>query len=132
MRRSIILLVLASLLALTQPAAAGPRSLDIPKHMRFGKVAVGSVKEVFVTLTNVSDGQVRVTSIGVSSDDGGFQLDFDAEGCVGTTLEPGQSCSYGILFPPGTSGRLTGQSDLVFLSPDGGGFALIKLSGFGT
>jgi hypothetical protein len=130
-RRSTILLVLTTLLA-TQPASAATRSLDAPKHVKFGKVAVGSRKEVVVTLTNTGEGLVRVTSIGVSSDDGGFRLDFEAEGCVVTTLGPGQSCSYGIVFPPPTTGRLTGQSDVVYLSQDRGALVLIKLTGFGT
>jgi ASPM-SPD-2-Hydin domain-containing protein len=134
-RRSIILLVLATLIATllaAQPAAADRASLDFPKHVKFGKVAVGSQKEVFVTLTNTSARQVRVLSISVSSDKGRYLLDFEARDCFGTTLDPGRSCSYGILFSPAASGRRTGESGLIFLAQDPGEFAQIKLSGFGT
>jgi Abnormal spindle-like microcephaly-assoc'd, ASPM-SPD-2-Hydin len=144
MRRSTPILdlaVLAMLLAiifavtcsLASPATAATQSpLKIPNHVNFGNQALGTTTEQIITLTNRSSDVVSVFGIGVSAQNGGFSFDFASNQCVGITLQPGESCTYGITFSPLIAGRLTGQSDISFASPAGGETALIALSGRGT
>jgi hypothetical protein len=83
-------------------------------------------------LTNRSSDAVFIDGIGVSSNDGGFLLDFANIQCVGITLQPGDSCTYGIFFSPVIAGHQTGQSDVGFVSPEGSQVVFIALSGRGT
>lgn len=109
------------------PAAnAAPSELKVPNHLSFGNAAVGSVGEEFVTLTNTSAEPLTVSSVGVSSETGSFRLDFASDTCVGVTLAPGDSCTYGILYTPVVPGRQVGTSDVEFGTS---GLVFIDLSG---
>ncbi|CAN5809420.1 hypothetical protein BH18ACT17_BH18ACT17_17020 [soil metagenome] len=135
MRRAVVPLALIVLAAVSpigmSRAAATDRTLVFPNQVRFGKVPVGTSVTKTVTLTNRSDLDVTVFSIGVGGER--FTLDFASEDCVGRTLAPGDACSYGIVFAPTSSSRREGGSDLVFAPPaQPKRFPVIRLSGFGT
>jgi Abnormal spindle-like microcephaly-assoc'd, ASPM-SPD-2-Hydin len=130
MRLAIMILVMFALAA--PVTAATPSPLKIPNHVSFGNQALGTTGEQIITLTNRSSDVVTVSGIGVSAQNGGFSLDFANDQCVGVTLQPGQSCTYGITFGPVIAGHQVGQSDIDFASPTGSEVALIALSGRGT
>jgi Abnormal spindle-like microcephaly-assoc'd, ASPM-SPD-2-Hydin len=107
-------------------ATATAPQLKYPHHIAFGSATVGSVGEQFVTLTNRGKTPLTVFSIGVSSTTGSYVLDFANDGCVGTTLDPGASCTYGIRYTPVVRGRQIGTSDIGWGTS---GLTFIKLSG---
>ena len=85
MKRAIVplaLVVLATMspVGMSHAAAATDRTLAFPNQVRFGKVPVGSSVTRTVTLTNRSDVDVTVFSIGVGGER--FTLDFASEDCV--------------------------------------------------
>ena len=131
MRRLAIILTVTGSFA-TPTAAAAQLPLKIPNHVNFGAQALGTTGEQFVTLTNRSSDVVSIDGIGVSSNSGAFVLDFANIQCVGITLQPGDSCTYGIFFSPVIAGHQVGQSDVGFVSPEGSQFVFIALSGRGT
>jgi trimeric autotransporter adhesin len=107
-------------------ATAAAPQLKYPHHVGFGSAVVGSVGGQTVTLTNRGTTPLTVFSIGVSSDTGSFILDFPNDHCVGTTLAPGESCTYAIKYTPVIPGRQVGTSDVEFGTA---GLVFIKLSG---
>jgi hypothetical protein len=129
-RLVIILTVTGSFVAPT--AAATPLPLKAPHHVNFGAQALGTTGEQFITLTNRSSDAVFIDGIGVSSSSGAFLFDFANNQCVGITLQPGDSCTYGIFFSPVIAGHQEGQSDVGFVGPEGSQIVVIALSGRGT
>jgi hypothetical protein len=134
---AVLAMVLAVILAVTfslaAPATAATLSpLKIPNHVNFGNQALGTTAEQIVTLTNRSSDAVFIGGIGVSAEHGGFTLDFANIQCIGITLQPGDSCAYGIIFSPVIAGHQTGQSDVEFTSAAGSEVVFIALSGRGT
>jgi hypothetical protein len=122
-----LLAVAAAAACWLAPAAYAARpQVKVPHHVNFGNSHVASTGERFVTLTNRSNTSVTISPIGVSSETGSFLLDFANENCVGVTLAPGASCTYGILYRPIVAGRQVGASDIQF---DTAGVVFIKLSG---
>jgi hypothetical protein len=130
MRLAIIIAVTFSLAAPVTAATQSP--LKIPNHVNFGNQALGTTGEQIITLTNRSSDVVYIGGIGVSAQNGGFSLDFANIQCVGVTLQPGESCTYGVTFSPVIAGHQLGQSDIEFASPAGSEVAFIALSGRGT
>ena len=118
MRRVILLLaVLLFFFSAPQVAAASPTvKIRLDGGTNFGSHAVGTTTARTVTITNTGSSTVYVGTIGVSSNDGAFLYDNSGTNTchsgVGPYLEPGESCSYVILFSPQTTGTLTGTTDV--------------------
>jgi len=84
---------------------------DLPSHLEFGSTALGTTSgSKAVTLTNdAKSGNVVIGQISMSAPD--FRY---TGGCYpGTTLAPGQSCTFGIAFAPiGTAGSRIGYAQI--------------------
>jgi hypothetical protein len=112
MRRLVILF--AALFLFTAPqAAAAPSSakVSVERGGNFGTQAVGSTTSKTVTVTNTGTTVVYVGTVSVTSHDGAFFLDFSSNTCGGS-LEPGESCSFDVLFTPPSPGTLSGWTDV--------------------
>ena len=70
-------------------------------------VRLGESATYVVTVTNVGDDDARLVSAEVFGDNLGLDWKF-AEGCFGTVLAPGDTCSYTLTFTPVVAGRVSG------------------------
>ena len=80
-------------------------SLSVPHESRiFGGHATGTSVTHDLTIEANGDGAVSISGIQLSGTDAAqFQLD---DPCTGTTLQPGQTCTFAVTFAPTTVGDL--------------------------
>ncbi|MEA2449419.1 MAG: hypothetical protein QOG63_1351 [Thermoleophilaceae bacterium] len=131
MRRALLLLLLAGLIAPASSAAAGPFVKVTPERIDFGTRPVGTTDRATVTITNVTSGPVFVGGLSVTGDRGGFVFAFGTQNCP-TFLDPGASCSYGIDFNAFRRGYLVGRSSVSVASGNVGQTVTIPLLGRGV
>jgi hypothetical protein len=96
-----------------------------PSSVAFGSIQDGSTARSYVTLTNGKNMNTTISSVA------GAASGFGVQGLsLPTTLTPGQSVTFSVLFSPQTSGSVSGS--LQFMNPKNSTSAWIPLSGTGT
>jgi hypothetical protein len=103
MRRAVLLVTLAALLAPSSTAAASLLSVS-PQRVNFGTKAVGTTTFKTITVTNTSTRSLQVSVTGGLPDDFGWgPLSLEEDLCVfsgGELLAPGDTCQVFVRFSP--------------------------------
>ncbi|MFN8537727.1 MAG: choice-of-anchor D domain-containing protein [Thermomicrobiales bacterium] len=93
--------VIASSAVVGSAVAAPTPALTIsPAVLNFGSVSVGANASQTVTLSNTGSAPFNIT--GISGAGGAFSV--SGNGCTGTTLNPGDSCTFAVTFAPTAAG----------------------------
>jgi Abnormal spindle-like microcephaly-assoc'd, ASPM-SPD-2-Hydin len=112
MRRLLVTTVVAAVLAmlLAAPAAvADTSSLTLSPHVvTLGHVTVGSTVEETVTLTNIGGEPLTLNSFEAFGYNGNFMVN-PGSCTLGTTLAPGESCTFSVVTSPSVVGAIRGQ-----------------------
>ena len=125
MRRVVLLVSLATLLA-TSSASAAPSLVSVsPQRVNFGTKAVGTTTFKTITVTNTSTSSLRVSITGGLPDDFGWgPLSLENDLCVfsgGEVLAPGDKCQVFVRFSPTEFfvqfGRQTGTLEVTAADP---------------
>lgn len=122
--------------AVSGTSVAVVRSLSVgPTPLDFGSWQT-SRTSLALTLTALNTGNVNLTGLTYTSAGGsGFsRASGAAAGTCGTTLSVGASCTYGVVFQPGsTTGALLGRTLIFNATPTlGAGAQVISLTGTGV
>jgi hypothetical protein len=89
------------------PASPNARLLRLAQPTINPVVSLGETMTDTVTVANVSDDSVRISTVEVFGDNLGVEETF-AGGCFGTMLAPGGTCSYTMTFTPVAAERVSG------------------------
>jgi len=89
------------------PAGPSARLLRLVQPTINPVVSLGETMTETVTVANVSSDSVRISTVEVFGDNLGVEWKF-AEGCFGTVLAPGGTCSYTMMFTPVVAERVSG------------------------
>jgi hypothetical protein len=124
MRRVVVLVSLAALLA-PSAAVAAPSLLSVsPQRVNFGTKAVGTTTFKMITVTNTSPGSLFVRITGGLPDDFGWgPLSLEQDLCAlgGELLAPGDMCQAFVRFSPTEFfvqyGRQTGTLEVTASDP---------------
>jgi len=125
MRRVVMLVTLATLLA-PSSAVAAPSLLSVsPQRVNFGTKAVGTTTFKTITVTNTSTSSLLVSIIGGLPDDFGWgPSSLEEDLCVfsgGELLAPGDTCQAFVRFSPSEFfvqfGRQTGTLEVTATDP---------------
>jgi len=133
MKRSVILASLALGLMPLTPAQktietsrpidrqqSPPAASASPTSLEFGDQLLQTIsKQLKVTLTNNSDKPIKISGVDTSDANAeDFVVDYDDDECTGVTIEPGQSCSIGIVFFPLMAGERQSFLLITYGDPD--------------
>ena len=89
----------------------------VPEEHDFGNLAVGDRDTVVVEITNVGDGDLTVSSVDYTADDGA--LSFTAlDQAIPTSLQPQQSMLATVQFAPADAGTFSGALKVTSDDPD--------------
>ena len=125
MRRVVLLVTLATLLA-PSSATAAPSLLSVsPQRANFGTKAVGTTTFKTITVANTSNTSLQVSVTGGLPDDFGWgPVNLEEDLCVfsgGELLAPGESCQIFVRFSPTAFfvqfGRQTGTLQVTASDP---------------
>lgn len=104
MRRAVLLVTLAALLAPSSATAAASLLSVSPQRVNFGTKAVGTTTFKTITVTNNSTRSLQVSVTGGLPDDFGWgPLSLEEDLCVfsgGELLAPGDTCKVFVRFSP--------------------------------
>ena len=85
--------------------------VPVPGQLDFGGVVVGAMSEAqSISLGNAADAAVTIENLGLggaAAED--FSLEAATDNCSGTTLEPGENCSFAVEFQPTQTGDRSAQ-----------------------
>jgi hypothetical protein len=117
-RRSILALIgLATLAVALASAGSGASAISAgvftaaPDSVAFGHVAASSPQTITETLTNGGNATVTISSDTLSGPDAG-DFSLGSDGCHGTSVDPGRSCSVQNTFTPSTNGSESASLDI--------------------
>ena len=117
MKRLIVVALVAAALGASPPAFAAGRLAPSTKHLNFRAVTVGTSRALTVIVTNrtgYSFTSASGTMTGINRSD--FWVEFD--GCLaGSSITPGDFCSFGVYFDPSSAGRKTASFVATFSGP---------------
>jgi len=124
MRRVVLLVTLATLLA-PSSAVAAPSLLSVsPQRVNFGTKAVGTTTFKTITVTNTSTSSLLVSITGGLPDDFGWgpsSIEEDLCALGGELLAPGDTCQAFVRFSPSEFfvqfGRQTGTLEVTATDP---------------
>jgi hypothetical protein len=125
MRRAVLLVSIATLLA-PSSASAAPSLLSVsPQRVNFGTKAVGTTTFKTITVTNTTNSSLQVSITGGLPDDFGWgPLNLEEDLCVfsgGELLAPGDTCQVFVRFSPTEFfvqfGRQTGTLEVTARDP---------------
>lgn len=91
-----------------------------PASLDFGDQVLQTIsKQLKVTLTNNTDGPIKISGVDTSDADGqDFVVDYDDDECTDETIEPGKSCSIGVVFFPLMAGERKSFLLITYGDPD--------------
>jgi hypothetical protein len=125
MRRIVLLVTLATLLASSSAIAAASLLSVSPQRVNFGTKAVGTTTFKTITITNTSTTSLQVSVTGGLPDDFGWgPLNVEEDQCAfsgGELLAPGETCQIFVRFSPSEFfvqfGRQTGTLQVTASDP---------------
>jgi len=103
---------------------AGPIASFSALSISFGVVLANSRVNEALQLTNPGNQTLTISSISITGTGQFLQIND-----CGTSLAPGKSCSFNLIFSPGSGGAQTGTLDVIDNAPDSP--QMIQLSGTG-
>jgi predicted outer membrane repeat protein len=102
-------------------------SILCPSGLGFGEVETGSTRNLNLIMNNTTDVDIDIDPITGPL----TSYSITADGCGGTTLHPGDTCSITIQFAPVSTGTFYDSFDITTDDPDAGTVTVI-LSGIGV
>jgi len=101
-------------------AATGePRAAIFPSAVSFGSQRVGTIQQRSVSVENVGDAPLRVSSVTLNDFSGTYSIAFNT--CTGTTVQPGGICQFSVQSHPRMPGS---RSATVLISDNAGGHSV--------
>ena len=115
---------------LSAETLASPRISVSSTSLNFGSVAVGRSSSATLTAANSGSGDLAIRQIAISGENA-VNFTTQDDGCTGTALPPGASCSLRVVFSPNSGGAKSATLSIASNDPANPSQS-VSLSGTGT